>query len=121
MLNVYITLGRHFQQLLLAHTSPLDPAEPDTLHLCCMVPEKLKVSAQFFSEAELQGMEAAAKATHAKADSRLPPAAFHKTHSQCGGLKRTKMFFGARCEHLTCLCCPFLYSPGMCEHAPVLS
>ena len=64
--------------------------------------DKLKVSAQFFSEAELQGMEAAAKATHAKADSRLPPAAFHKTHSQCGGLKRTKIFFGARCEHLLC-------------------
>ena len=64
--------------------------------------DKLKVSAQFFSKAELQGMEAAAKATHAKADNRLPPAAFHKTHSQCGGLKRTKMFFGARCEPLFC-------------------
>ena len=62
--------------------------------------DKPKVGVQFFSEAELQCMEAAAKATHEKADHRLPPAAFHKTHSQCGGLRRTKMFFGARCEHL---------------------
>ena len=74
--------------------------------------DKPKVRAQFFSEAELQRMEAAAKATHAKADHRLPPTAFHKTRSQHGSLRRTKMFFGARCGHLHssssfALCCMY--------------
>lgn len=56
---------------------------------------------QFFSEDELQGIETAANEMHAKAEAgRLPPVAFHNTHTHGGGLKRTKMFFGARCEPL---------------------
>ena len=53
---------------------------------------------QFFSEAELQCLEEAADGMHAKAETRLPPTAFHETHAVGGSLRRTKMFFGARCE-----------------------
>ena len=27
----------------------------------------------------------------------LPPSCFHSSHGRAGGLKRTKLFFGARC------------------------
>ncbi len=56
------------------------------------------MAAQFYSEAELQHLEAASDGLHAKAATRLPPTAFHQTHAVGGGLRRTKMFFGARCE-----------------------
>lgn len=59
-------------------------------------------AAQFFSEAEMQRLEAEADGMHAKADARLPPNAFHKTHALGGGLRRTKMFFGARCKFFPC-------------------
>ena len=65
--------------------------------------DKLKVSAQFFSKAELQGMEAAAKGNACQGGqptaAQLPST--RRTHS-VAALKRTKMFFGARCEPLLC-------------------
>ena len=59
---------------------------------------QLQPCVQFFTEAELQGLEAAADGLHAKAGTQLPPTAFHQTHALGGSLRRTKMFFGARCE-----------------------
>lgn len=64
----------------------------------CCLGEAATVALQFFTEAELQSLEAAADSTHGKAGTQLPPTAVHQTHALRGGLRRTKMFFGARCE-----------------------
>ena len=74
---------------------------------------------QFFTEAELRGLEAAADGLHAKAGTRLPPTAFHQTHALGGALRRTKMFFGARCQ-TPALPADASYSSG-CLHATIQS
>ena len=71
---------------------------------------------QFFTEAELRGLEAAADSLHAKAGTRLPPTAFHQTHALGGALRRTKMFFGARCQPLAL---PVHASHLWCLHASI--
>ena len=54
---------------------------------------------QFYTPEELRCMEASADGVHAKArEGRLPQTCFHETRGRGGGLKRTKFFFGARCE-----------------------
>lgn len=44
-------------------------------------------------------MEGCADGVHEKArEGRLPPTCYHETRGRGGALKRTKFFFGARCE-----------------------
>jgi hypothetical protein len=53
---------------------------------------------QIFSDAELAAMEAGADGVDARARAGcLPQACFQTTLARGGGLKRTKLFFGARC------------------------
>lgn len=64
---------------------------------------------QFYSEAELRGMEGGADEVHAKAAAgRLPKQCFHETRGRGGALKRTKFFFGARCKHPSSILYPHL-------------
>lgn len=59
------------------------------------------LSVQFYAAEALARMEAGADGVHAKAEAgRLPPTCFHETRGRGGALKRTKLFFGARCEDL---------------------
>lgn len=61
--------------------------------LCNMLHE------QFYTAEELQQMEGCADGVHEKArEGRLPSTCFHETRGRGGALKRTKFFFGARCE-----------------------
>ena len=57
--------------------------------------------AQVFSEAEMAAMEAQADVLDSQTRAgQLPPSCFHVNRTRSGALKRTKMFFGARCECL---------------------
>ena len=109
LLPVGITTYTEVSANLRAHTVECSPQLGDLKSFCqccqCMPLRQLCSqlckqgnAAQFFSEAEMQRLEAEADGTHAKADARLPLTAFHKTHALGGTLRRTKMFFGARCE-----------------------
>lgn len=75
-------------------------------------------SHQVFTGAELDAMEAGACSVDRSARAGcLPPACFHSTHGRAGGLKRTKLFFGARCAPTTvCTICRLRYK----EHAKKL-
>ncbi len=54
---------------------------------------------QFYTAEEVRQMEGCADDVHAKArEGRLPSTCFHETRGRGGALKRTKFFFGARCE-----------------------
>jgi len=54
---------------------------------------------QLFTETELSGIERGADSVAEAADrGELPAQCYHNSQTRGGGLKRTKFFFGARCE-----------------------
>ncbi|KAK9838261.1 hypothetical protein WJX81_000973 [Elliptochloris bilobata] len=62
-----------------------------------LLPVGITTYTEVFSDAELAAMEAGACGVDQRArEGCLPPACFHTTHGRAGGLKRTKLFFGAR-------------------------
>jgi hypothetical protein len=63
----------------------------------CLLPAGVTTYEGVFSPSELASIEADADSLDAAARAgRLAPACFQATHTQGGGLKRTKFFFGAR-------------------------
>lgn len=56
---------------------------------------------ELFHQEELQAIEQSADEVHEKAwDGLLPPSCYHRSFSKGGVLKRTKLFFGVRCDCL---------------------